>query len=182
MPNLWCNPNNVTKSKMAVYDRDLPPNYSLFYNTEPFLGDEEIILNYTGRTFPDVLPNNVRLPIIHVNLLNKIDCYFQEDEIQVIPISLRIKNNYNHEYRLLNILSTVSSIDYQKSEVEYIGKSNDILGFDELVLKKDFMKTIHLAREKDYLVGNPLVSDELSQYLLDLKVKGIWLADPEEYY
>lgn len=72
-------------------------------------------------------------------------------------------------------------IDHDKSIYSLIESTDAILGFKYLTYKSGCMGHFKLARDKVYL-GNILVSEELKLAFEKEKVRGVWLARPEEFY
>lgn len=125
----------------------------------------------------DILPNNVRLPVVGERAYRIISEYALDD-IQAFDVCVQTEQEEINVYKLLNITTKIQSINFQASRYR-IKDGSKILYVQHLVLNEDCMGSAHLARDTDSL-GYILVSPELREAFKKAKIKGAKFCTPKE--
>lgn len=184
---LWEMPRNCKQKAIAEYDENLSTDRFLFrqgIKLDSQKINKRIIFhhNLPKNTVNelDSIPNNSASPLVNQKVVDILLKLAPED-VQFFDSEIRCNDGIVMDYKLLNLTSKITGIDYEKSICEYIKEIEGPIGFKYLTYKPGCMGSHKLARDAEYL-GNLLITDEIKQFFEKEQIKGVWFAKPEEWY
>jgi len=86
-----------------------------------YLSNYDFIVNQHGREY-DLLANNMGWYIVVSYIKSALQCICEPSEIQFLPFTVFesiFYSRYNNSYDLMNILSKIDCIDFEKSSLGY---------------------------------------------------------------
>ncbi len=103
------------------------------------------------------------------------------EEVQFFDTEIRCKDGIITNYKLVNITEKVTGIDRNNSIVETILDTDAVGGFKRLVLKKNCLGALKLARLQEFS-PHILAAEEIKQAFEAARVTGLRFVSPEDYY
>ncbi|MDP3269971.1 MAG: hypothetical protein Q8M40_13115 [Legionella sp.] len=183
----WEKPKNCTNNLIAVYRRDISPDRFLFLDgitVEKEKIDQKAIFKHSMSKDKiisyDCIPNNSESPLVNQRIVELL-LEHAPDDVQFIDAEVHCKDGVLTNYKLLNVTSTFTGIDHEKSIYTKFQDTDHILRFRRLVYKPGCMGIHMLARDNEYKV-HLLIAEEIKQLFEKEKFKGIWFVTPEELF
>lgn len=182
MVYLWEIPDEYPEKLIGEYDRENSPDRFIFKKGEMLSSDlAKPVIKFDASVQDlrelDDLANNAMVPVIGERLAAVLRGSAPED-IQLIDVIIKAKDGELEGYKILNVVSKVVGIDKEQSKFTLVPGTDQIMSFRSLKYKEDCLKGHHLARDAEY-GSNLIVSQELAQRLLVMKLKGLGLYLPE---
>ena len=182
MVYLWKIPDEYPEKLIGEYDRDKSPDRFIYKKGEILsseLAKPVIKFDASARELRELddLANNAMVPVISERLAAVLWKTVPED-IQLIDVIIKAKDGELEGYKILNVICKVVGIDKEQSKFTLIPGTDQIMSFRSLKYRDDCLKGHHLARDAEYS-SNLIVSQELAQRLMGMKLIGVGLYLPE---
>ncbi len=182
MVYLWKIPDEYPEKMIGEYDRENSPDRFVFKKGELLPEDVgkpifRFDADVTELKKLDDLANNAMVPVISERLAAVLAEVVSND-IQLIDVAIKAKDEDLEGYKLLNIVNKVIGIDKSQSKFTLVPGTDQIMGFRSLKYEDDCLGEHALARDAEYS-SNLIVSQALAEKLLEMKVTGIGLYLPE---
>lgn len=189
MVYLWSVPTNYKNNHIGEYDRKSSPDRFLLlqgrklkdgmFNTTPeviFEVSKNILLKF------DCLPTNASAPLVNSRIKKLLEINALND-VEFVQAKVICKDDILDNYYFVNVTHTITGIDYNKSicNKTKVGDQEFIHGFQYLHYLQNCMQDHKLARDQEYK-PHLLVNDAIKQIFDKEKIRGVWLARPEEFY
>jgi hypothetical protein len=103
---------------------------------------------------------------------------FLEGCVEILPLNYDLQNLY-----LINVINRIDSIDYKKSDIDYMRDGKRILSVNKYSFIKDKVENQHIFKILDQLWGTVFVSDEFRNKVIESGLEGfkfIEVWDSEE--
>jgi hypothetical protein len=182
MVYLWEIPDRFPNALIARYGRSNSPDRFLFRKGTQVPESPTVHFEFSGTATElaslDCLPNDAQLPVVGQRALEVINNLAHDDFQPISAIVRTLEGTRDVSFTLLNITRTVTAIDHERSVIDLIPGTSQILGFRKLSCRPDCMGSHALARDAEYR-GNILVNEALVKRLRAIGATGIDLKSPE---
>lgn len=182
---LWESLKKYPNKWIGIYNRELSPDRFMFF-------DGKLIKKELFKPIIDFVCVKERIekfgsvdtttgsPIVRNDVLEICADLF-EDQIQTFEVELHTENGILYDYKLINILNLVEGVNLEESICKYFTDKKTIRGYNYLVLKKNCLGDLNIARLKE-TPSHILVSEKVKERFEKYKIKGTRFIEPEEYY
>ncbi len=199
-PLIWYDAERFPQKYWAVYDKKLGPSRYEFMGGKSWpLANNEEVTNFDGEPLSepyqfiyrvdgdlkelskwDVLANTFSSPLVNARALRVLNELCPND-FQVFDTTVKAKDGVTKEYKLLNILRLVDSIDMEKSMYTWSDPDEKcLINLKQLHFNSSCMQSTHLARDKQ--LPMILVSRTLRDAFRKNKIKGAKFLEDQEAY
>jgi hypothetical protein len=178
----WEIPDNFPNKMIGVYDRENSPDRFEFQRgkkIENLISLPKFLFSVSSARLKnfDVLPNNAGSPLISLRVAEILSGICPES-VQFFDAEVQTKDDLLKDFRLLNIIELVSSLNLEKSLYSLLPGSKFIRSFQRRVHKTEGIASNLLAREelcKSHII---IANDVYDAFLLN-KIKSVYFSPCE---
>lgn len=182
---LWEEPETKNQD-IGEYDRGCSPDRFLLTDGRPLSQEEFGIptvhfeVTKTRLLKFDCLPNNASAPLVNHRVRMLLE-NLAPDEVQFFQARCLCADGELEGYYYLNVTHTFIGIDHEKSVYRKLKDTEVFSWITYLTYKPGSMGELNLARDKETL-SHLLVSEKIKSAFDNLKITGVLLVRPEEYF
>jgi len=174
---LWEVPDCWPERLIGEYDRAKSIDRFALKQGEAISSEAGITIQFACKSDDliklDNLPNSALIPVVSCRLANLLSDQAPED-CQLVEVDIVSVDGHVDDYVAVVATKSVPVLDRYRSRFTLVPDTDEVMGIQELVCRKEGLQGLSIARDTQYL-PNLFVSDELGTKIMRMKPNGMTL-------